>query len=29
MTILKKSILIVKNNETVYEICVLIKFINK
>jgi len=29
MTILEKSILIVENNETVYEICVLIKFINK
>jgi len=29
MTILKKSILIVENNEIMYEICALIKFINK
>ncbi len=29
MTILEKSILIVENNEIMYEICALIKFINK
>jgi len=29
MTILEKSILIIKNNKNIYEICVLIKFINK
>ncbi len=29
MTILEKSILIVENNEIIYEICALIKFINK
>jgi len=29
MTILEKSILIIKNNKDIYEICVLIKFINK
>jgi len=29
ITILEKSILIVENNEIMYEICALIKFINK
>jgi len=29
MTILEKSILIVENNKNIYEICALIKFINK
>jgi len=29
MTILEKSILIIENNENIYEICALIKFINK
>ncbi len=29
MTILEKPILIIKNNKNMYEICVLIKFINK
>jgi len=29
VTILEKSILIIENNKNIYEICVLIKFINK
>ncbi len=29
MTILEKSILIIENNKNIYEICILIKFINK
>ncbi len=29
MTILEKLILIVENNKNIYEICALIKFINK